>query len=346
MKIFIKLYVLLIAVILINTACNKDFGAGEIINYDNTIKSAIDTDPKFSFYKQLYLFHDSVSIKKLVFISPNNKTIPNMSGTLGTSYITAFIPTNDVFITNGITYISRGGLLNPALSPFISLNNLSGKSSTDSIYLLRQFVFNFISNNYHDLNGPVTLRSLGGAERAIDSLYIFNSNAGLLINGVANVELENPQKFKNGSLYTIDNLITPVFNGTFQQAVNVDTTLTTFGKLLAKVNNTTYTSYASTVLAPTNQAFKDAFYTDASINLMSAASAKIIVENHIIRSKIFSSQFVDGTITNVRGSSITIGTNPRLTFKSQGISTPANVISGNLLSIRSIIHKIDKVLKP
>lgn len=357
-KIFSNISIYLGVILLLTNACNDDFGAGEPIDYKNTVKEKIDTDPTLSFYKELYQFHDSLlnSVRPDV-IAPNTR-IPTMGGTLGSSYITAFIPTNDVFIANGINSIKVNGTLNPGLFKFINLDNRAGFTFTTTT--LARFLGNFIVNRpveNADFSVLTRLRTLAGTPN--DSLFISSVNSETILNFNGKVNISSRANYKNGSLYTVTNLFVPAFQGQFIQAIAVDTTLSLFSQALVRANPPSATeplingsantpSIRASVFAPTNQAFRDAGITSASITAMPLATLRLLVQNHIIRQRIFSPQLVTGTLTMINSRPITLNVSgSSVTITSPGsVATPATIVSPDILVIRGVIHKVNKVLRP
>ncbi|MDA9555460.1 fasciclin domain-containing protein [Pelobium sp.] len=344
-------------VLLLTSACNKEFGKGELLDNKNTIKEKIDTDPNFSFFKELYQFHDSVTNATKPDVITVGTRIPTIGGTLASEGITAYIPTNDVFIANGINKIKVGNALNANLLKFFTLSN-NFDPGPISITVLRQFLGNLITNRPAepaDFLIQPRFKTLGGF--ANDSLFVSNLNGEVLLSFKAKVNLASKTTFKNGNLYTVNNFIPPVYNGQFIQAIATDTTLSLFSQALVRANtpadalingSANTGTIMATVFAPTNQAFKDGGYTSASINSMPIATLKLLIQNHIIRQRIFSPNLVSGTLTMINNRPITLNVaGSTVTITSPGsAATPATVVNPDLLVIRGVIHKINKVLKP
>lgn len=351
-----KISIYLGVILLLSSACNKEFGEGEPLNNKNTIKEKIDTDPNFSFFKELYQFHDSVTNSTKPDVIAVGTRIPTVGGTLASEGITAYVPTNDVFIANGINRIKVGTGLNANLFKFFTISN-NFPTGTIPLTALRSFLANLITNQPTepiDFETQSRFRTLGGAP--IDSLFISNLNGEVILNFKAKVNLGSKATFKNGNLYTIDNLIIPVFNGQFIQAVATDTTLSLFSQALVRANtpadplinaSANSPTIRATVFAPTNQAFRDAGITSASINAMTLANLRLLIQNHIIRQRIFSPQLVTGTLTMVNNRTITLNVGSTVTITSPGsAATPATVLDSDFLVARGVIHKISKVLRP
>ncbi len=354
-KSYIKLSLCLGALLILINACTKeeDFGVGIKLDYKGTVKDKIDTDPQYSFFKQLYQYHDSLyQATKPAVITPTTR-VPTMAGTLGSTFITAFIPTNDAFIANGITFIQKNGGLNIALNKFITFDNRTQPTFAALTKYIGNHVINRPLNGNADFESVTRFRTLGGA--ANDSLLLSKINTDYFLNSKAKVNLESVVKALNGNLYPINNLVSPSFNGQFIQASAADTTLSLFSQALVRANtpaeplingSANTTSIYATVLAPTNQAFRDAGFTSASINALPLATLRLLIQNHITRQRIFTPQFVSGSLNMINSRPVTVTVGTAVTFTSPLTPLPANIVQSDILCTRGVIHKIDKVLRP
>ena len=339
--------------LLITTACNKDFGPGDAVDYRNTVKSKVDELPQFSFYKQLYQFIDSsTDAAKPSAISPGT-TFPLIGAALGSNFVTAFIPTNDVFINNGITSITVNGAINPALIPFVSRDSALANSRV-TLNSLRTFAAYFISNSLvEQANFSDSFRVKAVTGVATDSLFIRKMGNDFLINANAKVDVGGGISMRNGSLYAINNLLTPTYAATFIALARADTSLTLFNQALTRANDAAITQTAnnitirSTIFAPTNQAFIQAGYTASVIATTPPATLGTLLKHHIIRQRLFTTDLTDGSsLLMLDGTAVTIAATPVPTIKSLNTPVPANLLSSNILVARGIVHKIDRVLRP
>lgn len=350
-----KLSICVGLILLLTNACNKDFGAGEPLNNKGTIKDKIDTDPNYSFFKELYQFHDSLTNTTRPAVIAVNTRVPNFGGTLASAGITAYIPTNDVFIANGINRVKVGTGLNADLLKFFTLSNNFPPGSI-SIAVLRQFLGNLITNRTvesADFEIFPRFKTLAGNPN--DSLFVSNLNGEVLLGFKAKVNVAGKITLRNGNLYPIDNFVSPVFTGQFLQAIATDTTLSLFNQALARTpvdalitNSANTPTIRNTIFAPTNQAFRDAGFTSATIATTPLAGLQLLLRNHIIRQRIFSPNFVNGDLIMLNNRPITLNVvGSTVTITSPGsVATPATIVSPNILVIRGVIHKIDKVLRP
>lgn len=340
--------------LLITSACNKDFGPGDAVDYRNTVKSKVDELPQFSFYKKLYQFIDSsTDAIKPSTISPGT-TYPLIGAALGSNSVTAFIPTNDVFINNGITSITINGAINPALIPFISRDSALANDRV-TLNSLRTFAAYFISNSLVEQatfsTDSFQVKSVTGV--ATDSLFIRKMGNDFLINANAKVDVGNGMSMRNGRLYAINDLLTPTYAGTFIALARVDTSLTLFNRALTRANDPAITQTAnnitirSTIFAPTNQAFIQAGYTASVIAATPPATLRTLLKHHIIRQRMFTTDLTDGSsLLMLDGTTVTIAATPVPTIKSLNTPDPANLLLSNILVARGIVHKIDRVLIP
>jgi uncharacterized surface protein with fasciclin (FAS1) repeats len=355
MKILIKKYgkiglFLLLGLITFN-ACNKDFGEGELITYDNTVKSKIDSLPQFSFYKELYKYSDSLTTLTKADVVPIGTTYPSIGGALGSNFITGFIPTNDAFKANGITTVLVNGKLNPVFARFLTRDTAA--ANINSVNVIRNFITYNLNNRVLDpsvFTDNFSVRAFTTAP--IDTHYIRKVGADYLINGISKIDVGSVLSGKNGRLYATNNLVTPIYNGQFLQLVKLDTSLSLFNLALTRANDATITATASTTtilnttFAPTNQAFIDAGFNLAAINAATPAALAAILKHHFIRQRLFTNDLVDGPLTMLSGTAITITTGSTITIKSANTTGTANIVGNNINYARGIMYKIDKVLRP
>lgn len=334
-------------------ACQKELGKGEVLDYTNTIKSEIDTVSQYSMYKELYKFADSLTLGPRRDSVNTANSYPLVGASLASSYITGFIPTNDAFISNGITYITDGGNLNPLFINFLSRD--SSRANLKVPNIIRQFAANFMISKLvevGDFNDSLMSRTISGI--GADTLYLKKSNTDFLIDANIKVDISRYKSFKNGNLYPINSLRVPVYAQTAIALVRVDTTMSLFNQALVRIPTTDTISKVvntaqlqNTFLIPTNDAFRAAGYTTASIAALPIATVTALIRHHIVTGqKIFTTNFQAGTLRMLDGTDITVGVSPAVTFKSANTSSPAAVTSANILVARGIVNKIDKVLIP
>lgn len=355
MTILIKKYgriglFLLLGLISFN-ACNKDFGEGDLITYDNTVKSKIDSLPQFSFFKELYKYCDSLTTSTKGEVVPVGTTYPSVGGALGSNFITGFIPTNDAFKANGIETILVNGKLNPVFAKFLTRD--TAVTNLQSATVIRNFLTYNLNNRVLDpsvFTENFTIRALTAA--TVDTAYIRKVGSDYFVNGISKIDIGGVLSGKNGRLYATNSLVTPVYNGQFLQLVRLDTSLSLFNLALTRANDAAITATANTttiyntVFAPTNQAFIEAGLNTATINATTPAALAAILKHHFIRQRLFTNDIVDGPLTMLSGTAVTVTTGSGITIKAANTATAAKIVSNNINYARGILYKIDKVLKP
>jgi uncharacterized surface protein with fasciclin (FAS1) repeats len=354
MKILIKKYgkigLCLLFGLSIFSACNKDFGEGDLITYDNTVKSKIDSLPQFSFFKELYKYCDSLTTSTKADVVPVGTTYPSVGGALGSNFITGFIPTNEAFKANGIATILVNGKLNPVFAKFLTRDTAAANLTSANV--IRNFLMYNLNNKVLDpsvFSDNINIKALTAG--AVDTVYIRKIGADYFVNGFSKIDVGSVLNGKNGRLYATNSLVTPVYNGQFLQLVKLDTSLSLFNLALTRANDATITATANTAtifnttFAPTNQAFIDAGLNTAAINAATPAALAAILKHHFIRQRLFTNDLVDGSLTMLSGTAITITTGSAITIKSANTTGTVNIVGNNINYARGIMYKIDKVLK-
>lgn len=355
MKILIKKYnkigLCLLFGLSIFSACNKDFGEGDLITYDNTVKSKIDSLPQFSFYKELYKYCDSLTTSTKGEVVPVGTTYPSVGGTLGSNFITGFIPTNDAFKANGIATVLVNGKLNPAFAKFLTRDTAAANISSAGV--IRTFLTYNLNNRVLDpsvFSDNFAVKALTAA--AVDTTYIRKIGADYFVNGISKIDVGSVLNAKNGRLYATNSLVTPVYNGQFLQLVKLDTSLSLFNLALTRANDATITATANTAtifnttFAPTNQAFIEAGFNTAAINAATPAALAAILKHHFVRQRLFTNEMTDGALMMLSGTAVTVTTGSGITLKSANTTGTAKILGNNINYARGIMYKIDKVLRP
>lgn len=342
------------------SSCIQELDGGLAINYEGTIKSQIDTDPQFSFYKELYKVTDS-----LANVSRGITAVANVGGTLGTDVLTAFIPTNSAFTENGITFISSRSVnnsgnssvqINPLLLRFIV------KDSTRSTNFNLNSVRNFLSYylvfgkiiNQNEISKDLGLRTFN----PVDSLFVKQSSNDFYLNATSKINVGSVIEKKNGKIFPINSLLTRTYNGTalaYSSTTNrIDTTLSLFNQALIRANdatitatfNATATTIYHTIFIPTNQAFRAAGLTSTVIATATPANLAAILRHHVVRRRLLTADLADGPLTMLSGTNLEITSGLKPTIKSAKTTTVANIVEPNILCLRGVMHKIDRVLLP
>ena len=248
---------------------------------------------------------------------------------------TVFAPNNAAFARLGL--VDEGSLaalqtsfLTTTLLYHVSNGNLAGSSinaggsSTSAIGVPRRFIVRG-SDKY--INGSKILATdvsaSNGTVHVIDKVMIAS---GVNIVQTA-ILLQTAKVFKNPEL-------------TFLVAAVVKSGLA--GALSDP--NANFTIYA-----PTDAAFKAAgFPTVQSVSDAPAATLAAVLLNHAISGGKFTSEQTSTTAMTAGGGMLTYSpfSNGTFTVKSNGITTPANMVIPDVQCSNGIVHVIDRVLLP
>ncbi|TAG22126.1 MAG: fasciclin domain-containing protein [Cytophagia bacterium] len=248
---------------------------------------------------------------------------------------TVFAPTNAAFarlglVDEGSLGALQGSFLTNTLLYHASNGNLAGSainaggSSASAIGVPRRFISRG-ADKY--INGSKILATdvaaSNGTVHVIDKVMIATG-----VNIVASAQLLSGSKvFKGPEL-------------TFLVAAVVKSGLAPV--LSDPANN-------FTIYAPTDAAFKAAgFPTVQSVSDAPAAVLQAVLLNHAIPGGRFTSEVSGTTAATAGGGMLNYGafTNGTFTIKSNGITTPANMVIPDILCSNGVVHLIDRVLLP
>lgn len=179
--------------------------------------------------------------------------------------------------------------------------------------------------------------------------FTTRNNSGVYINGVKVKRAD--VNASNGVIHVIERVLNPP--------------LATVAETIAVNPNFTYLIAASqkagldvivalngpgplTAFAPTNQAFINAGYpTIASVQAASAANLKILLFNHVVNGRNFSTDLVDGSQLSTLGANkLTVSLAGGAKIKGVGNTTNANITIANVVATNGVIHVVDQVLLP
>ena len=244
----------------------------------------------------------------------------------GTDSITVLAPTNTAFIAAGISMSAINAL------PVTTLDSLI---------------------RYHIIPSSPTL---------VTGVYTsYNSLLGLPVYGVGAADgvtsyFNGTMSFKqalppgNASLYELNTPLMPPA-ASLTQLLTADTTLSLLAEALQRTNLGTSLGTGSwnTLLAPDNNAFRNAGYADitaidnADINTLTS-----IIQYHILTGEYFTNSFDQASVNSFEGETIAVtNTNGVPVFTGNNNNGAAAISVGNELAGSNIIvQKIDHVLLP
>ena len=246
-----------------------------------------------------------------------------------TATFTVFAPTNDAFVSSGISASTIASLTDEQLIDILLYHAINTK------YLAA------------DLPAGPNAKIITASG---DSIFVTSNSSGVYVNGVkvltANILASN------GVLHLISKVLMPPV-GNIVQAALADTTFTYLAAAVVRASEGT-TNVAGvlagsgiyTVFAPTNQAFRDAgFATVNDINAADPNTLTAILTYHVLAGRVFSSDLTEGAQpTTLEGGAVTISLLNGAKVKGTGNATAANIVGANIMASNGVIHVIDKVL--
>ena len=242
---------------------------------------------------------------------------------------TIFAPTNDAFAVSNIDATLIGNLTSDQVRNIVLYHTFNSKYLDADIP-----------------SGPnAKITTASG-----DSVFVTKNSSGVYLNGVK-VQTTN-LVLSNGVLQTVSKLLMPPV-GNLVESIVADTTFTYLAAAVVRASEGGVNVAAVlsdgiiyTVLAPTNQAFRDAGF--ATVNDINAADANVlasILTYHVLSGRVFSSDLTEGAqpIT-LEGGALTISLVNGATVKGTGNSIASNIVGTNIMASNGVIHVIDKVL--
>lgn len=210
---------------------------------------------------------------------------------------------------------------------------------------------------YHTINKAMLFKDLptgpnaGNKTEQGDSVYITANTKGYYVNGIQ--LLSGNAVATNGVVHVIAKLLSPPI-GTIISSLEINPNLSFLVAALQRTSagssnlfTLLQSSGPNTLFAPTNQAFIDEGFADIdAINAADPDALALILKNHILSYRNFSSDFSDGyTAATLNRGSLTINTKDEgYTVRGSGDSTPFNITSFDIDADNGVVHIIDGVL--
>lgn len=244
---------------------------------------------------------------------------------------TVFAPDNDAFEAAGITSSDLENLSAEALSDILLYHTLDSKVQASGVPA--------------GPNSPV--ETVNG-----NSIYLTSNDMGVFVNG--NKVEEADVNASNGVIHVIGNLLMPPIGNIVETAqANDNLSFLVAAVVRASEGGTNVAQVLSsettfTVFAPTNQAFMDAGFPDiASIQAADPNTLASILTYHVIETRAFSSDLVDGAnLTTINGGTIEVELGVNATVKGNMNASPSTIIGLNTAATNGVVHVIDQVLLP
>lgn len=233
--------------------------------------------------------------------------------------LTLFAPTDEVFISLGITQQNIGSVEN--LEEILLYHVLEG----------RVYSGDLTNGFFETLNGAAVEINLDNGVMVNDAEVIYADLNAL-----------------NGVVHIIDGLLIPPFMDIVEKAISFNPE--EFNTLVAAVVEAGLVEALQgpgpfTVFAPTDAAFAELGITPANVG--SVTNLAEILLYHVVEGRVFSDDLTTGPVTTLLGQDIYIDVN-NLTIADNGSNELANLITAalNVQATNGVIHVIDKVLLP
>jgi uncharacterized surface protein with fasciclin (FAS1) repeats len=302
-----------------------------LVSCDNNYENEKPTIANIAVTNAAFSTLEAAAIQGGVAVTLSNKNGGDPSGNF-----TVFAPTNDAFARLGLV---DGGSLGALQNSFltntllyhVSNGNLPSSQITaggTSGSALQGLTRRFISRgNDKYINGSkiiiTDVAASNGTVHAIDKVMI--ATGGNIVQSAQ--ALANKGVFKTAEL-------------TFLVAAVVKAGL---------VDALSDPNASFTIYAPTDAAFIAAGFPNvAAVSAAPAATLQAVLLNHAVGGAKFTSEQTALIVNNANNETLTYSAfaNGTFTVKSEGITTPANMVIPDIQCTNGIVHVIDKVLLP
>lgn len=174
---------------------------------------------------------------------------------------------------------------------------------------------------------------------------------GLSVNGIAVTQAD--LETNNGVIHVIDRVLLPPAGNIVEVAVG-NPNLSYLVAALQRASQgginlvQALAGGTFTVFAPTNAAFQAAgFPTIESVRAVNPDVLSRILRYHVVSGRRFTSQLSEGSLPTIQGNSLATTQVPgRATVQGLGNSTPALILTPDVVTINGAVHVIDQVLLP
>jgi uncharacterized surface protein with fasciclin (FAS1) repeats len=250
----------------------------------------------------------------------------------GTGPFTVYVPTDNGFVSSGLTASVIAGMSDSALRALLLYQTVAG-------YLLSQ--------NYPAGPNGKLVTATG------DSIFVTSNSSGVFINGVTALNVDILAS--NGIINAMPAVLFPP-QGNLLQLLQYDSSFTYLVAALAKASqgsvnlDTLLSNWAPyTLFAPTNDAFRAAGYmTTDDINNANVDTLSNILLYHIVPTRTFTSDIITGqTRVTLNDSTIAFTSlSSSIEIKGNRNTIPANSLTENTLARNGVLFTIDQVLLP
>ena len=260
-----------------------------------------------------------------------------------TGPFTVFAPDNAAFTASGITSID--GISADDLKKILLYHTLASKVMATDIPTAS-------NTKVLTANSPA------------DSIFVTKNANGVFVNGIKVTAADIAAD--NGVIHKLEKVLIPASGNVVETAIatsdgdnGLDSLVVAAVRADAAAPGllNTLGSATLTVFAPTNKAFRD-LLSALSLNNISQVPIDILIavlQYHVVPSRVFSSDLVNGALPMLANGSTTIsvtgptikGNNSVLNLSVAGTSVnTCNIIAANVLCRNGVVHLIDRVLLP
>ena len=250
----------------------------------------------------------------------------------GTGNFTVFAPTDEAFISSGVTSGVIGSLSGDQLKKILLDHTLTSKILAAGVPA-----------------GPnAKVVTASG-----DSIFVTKNSNGVYVNGVNVVMADLPAS--NGVIHTMSKVLLPA-TGNIVQVASSDTAFSFLvaAVLRASTGSTNVAAILSgpgilTVFAPVNNAFRAlGFATIDAINAADPDALTAILTYHVVPGRVFACDLSDGIqAATANGAKVTIGiAGSAASVKGLSNPTASAIIGTNLMATNGVVHVINQVLLP
>ncbi|MEO7209398.1 MAG: fasciclin domain-containing protein [Chitinophagaceae bacterium] len=204
---------------------------------------------------------------------------------------------------------------------------------------------------YHEIGQKInsTEFPLGDTIHTASNLHVFSNinDSGIFINGV-HLKLTDIQA-TNGLVHLLEKALVPPTSTLYDVvAANPDLTLLKAAVDKANLASALQTSGKYTVFAPTNEAFNTAgFMTVADINNADVAVITKIVQDHVLATEFFKSDFIAGvTLKNLQGDDLLVSSTPPSVSLVGTTQPPSSVSIFDIIGTNGVAQVVDHVILP
>lgn len=228
----------------------------------------------------------------------------------------------------------------------IGVNTAADLNKLDSNLLVQTLTYHIQTGNRSFVEIPFGPNANMGTQGGLTQYASRKQGGSAYINGAQVIEADI--RATNGYMHIINAVLLPPLLTT-PQVLAANPNYARFSQAIAKTA-VTVTTNPMTVFAVPNAVMVAAGYDSTTIANVTGASLTTltnIVKYHVIPKRIFSPDFVAGTLaTSLAGASVTISTTGGLTVKGKNNPAAFTITPNNIISTTGVVQSINGLLLP